>query len=156
MKKLPCLESHLMRIAYEVAGEGDSCKNFQVAKILLPHIGLTVFLVGYLLSGAAIFQILEREKDWVLLEGKAQRIVGMYEEIAGTLQKTCRLRGEDSGWKKQLYSSLGALSSAHEARSFSIDPSQSPNLADLIKPRWNYIEAVLYALSILTTTGKYK
>lgn len=61
----------------------------QIAKILLPHIGLSVFILAYLLGGAAVFQRLERDEDW-----KVRAIPGPVPPV--TRQWTHR-----RGWKRR-------------------------------------------------------
>ncbi len=118
---------------------------------------MTLFLIGYLVSGALIFQSLEKEHDMKMLEGKAEKILGLYKRAEEEFQGFCDMdKSEKAPWRKEFYQALSMLSSAHEKRNFQVDPYKDykeNNYRELIKPRWTYIEAVLYSLSILTTTG---
>lgn len=129
---------------------------FKVIKIILPHLGLTIFIAGYIFMGAAIFQAIETDYDLQLLKEKAKKVVDRYEAIAEEVVSMCvdvENRPDQEGWKEELYSSLSLISEAHEGRPYKVNAKEPYNFKDIIKPRWAYIDGFLYSLSILTTTG---
>lgn len=121
--------------------------------------GLTLFIAGYIFVGAAIFQAIETDYDLQVLEDKAKKVVTVYEKIAKKVSGICFTGAQsppDQEWKTKLFHSLSMVSEAHEGRPYKVNSVNPYNVGGLVKSRWAYLDAFLYSLSILTTTGECK
>lgn len=130
-----------------------SMKNF---KVILPHFLLTILIALYLMMGAFVFQVIETKNDVKVLEDKANKIVAIYKSIASEVDILCSAStsSELVTIHKGIMNTLSLISEAHEGRKYKVD-LKDPNTASiLVKHRWSYIDAFLYSLSILTTTGE--
>uniref|UniRef100_A0A914UX15 Potassium channel domain-containing protein n=1 Tax=Plectus sambesii TaxID=2011161 RepID=A0A914UX15_9BILA len=127
----------------------------QVLKIALPHIGLTLFLLGFLMIGAAVFPKLEESKDREYMDRKFERVKAAYQRVAqvyvNELCPSVALKTPD--WRQRLYNSLSKLSSFFENREFLLNADGQQTTEDVLPHRWSTTSSILYALSILTTTG---
>ena len=122
----------------------------------MPHLALNIALLLYLLGGALVFGELEQERDLELLGMKARRILEAYKNISIGVEELCvDIDRYEPKWKEILYESLGKLSEMYEPKPFRINPNSIPPPQELMRTRWTFIDSVLYALSILTTTGNH-
>ncbi|KAK0398252.1 hypothetical protein QR680_002499 [Steinernema hermaphroditum] len=122
------------------------------AKIALPHVGLYLFLFLFLLGGAWAFAKIEDGEDRRKQAEKLERIKEVYQRIRDASEGLCPAAAKSNRFDEQIYSSLSKLSSFMEGRPFQVTNLESIN-KDLISPRWDKMSAILYSLSILTTTG---
>lgn len=125
---------------------------FQFTKIALPHCGLYCFIFLYLLTGAYIFALMEDSADREQQLHKLSKIRDVYLMIAEATSKECPNASKGPNFRSKLYHSLSKLSSSVEGRDIFLHPDIS-QLKDLISPKWTTMPSILYALSILTTTG---
>jgi hypothetical protein len=91
----------------------------------MPHIGISLFLFGFLIAGAATFRALEHQKDAQYLDSKLARIRNIYTQIAEEIyenRQLCNSATKTQTWKVQLYRSLSQLSSRIENRPFELHP----------------------------------
>ncbi|KAI1697169.1 ion channel domain-containing protein [Ditylenchus destructor] len=147
-----------------------SKKIRQLVKIALPHVALYVLLFLYLMAGAWAFASIENHAERMQQLKKLERIDAVYRQISEEMLDECNIkRGKEQElFNEQLYESLSRLSSFMEGKDFKLSPNYRNNLEDmsedefnqlmadvdqLLPPRWNVMASVLYALSILTTTG---
>lgn len=124
-------------------------------KIALPHIGLTLFLLGFLLLGAVAFRKLEESKDREYMDRKYERIKAAYQQVARVYSdELCPgVAIKTPDWRQRLYNSLSRLSSFVENREFLLNADGQQTTEELLPQRWSTTSSILYALSILTTTG---
>lgn len=116
----------------------------------LPHAGLYFSLFVYLLAGAAVFYWLEYEADEKIQSAKLDRIKHDYRMIEAALKEMAPPEAY-AAHRDSIFQELAELSTVHEARPFHLlngMPSE-----EALPPRWSRSSALLYALSILTTTG---
>uniref|UniRef100_A0A7I4XUD5 Ion transport 2 domain containing protein n=1 Tax=Haemonchus contortus TaxID=6289 RepID=A0A7I4XUD5_HAECO len=119
-------------------------------KMALPHAALYFSLFMYLMAGAALFYRLEYEADEKIQSEKLDRIKHDYRMIDAALREMAPPESYDA-CRERIFEQIGELSSIHEARPFQLlngMPSE-----EALPPRWSRSSALLYALSILTTTG---
>ncbi|VDO40907.1 unnamed protein product [Onchocerca flexuosa] len=83
---------------------------------------------------------------------KLSKIRDTYRKIAEIASEECSIASKQSHFRPQLFQSLSKLSSFMEGRDFLLDPDVN-QLEELILPKWTAVPSILYALSILTTTG---
>uniref|UniRef100_A0A914EB84 Potassium channel domain-containing protein n=2 Tax=Acrobeloides nanus TaxID=290746 RepID=A0A914EB84_9BILA len=123
-------------------------------KIALPHVGLYSFIFWYLMAGSWSFARLEGDAERAQQEKKLNRIRIAYQQIADEMSDHCGVKdfGQEV-FEKELYHSLSRLSTFMENHDFHLSPDIEPNLDELLPPRWDFMSSILYALSILTTTG---
>ncbi len=123
--------------------------------------GLTSILVGYIVLVALIIQRLEYDVE---LNRRREKVLGvsqLYSTIANHSYQRCldfREKPDRSGdfdvWQQFVTDELMSLSELHEfdirqpveEQKFSLNP-------DDMKSRWTLEASILYALTILTTTG---
>ncbi|GMR53943.1 hypothetical protein PMAYCL1PPCAC_24138, partial [Pristionchus mayeri] len=117
-------------------------------RMATPHFGLYLFLFFYLLAGAWTFARLEDNADREILKNKLKSIKSVYAQIAQSLEREC---SSTPHYRRRLFTSLSELSSLMEGRPFLLD--ENLQAEDVIPPRWTKTSSILYALSILTTTG---
>ncbi|WKX92099.1 hypothetical protein Q1695_010269 [Nippostrongylus brasiliensis] len=116
----------------------------------LPHAGLYFSLFMYLLVGAAVFYWLEYEADEKIQRAKLDRIKHDYRVIDAALKEMAPPDAYNTH-RDRIFSEIAELSSLHEARPFHLVNAMPSEEA--LPPRWSRSSALLYALSILTTTG---
>ncbi|KAM3715809.1 Uncoordinated protein [Dirofilaria immitis] len=124
----------------------------QFTKIALPHCGLYLFIFLYLLAGAWTFAIMEDNADREQQLSKLSKIRDTYRKIAEIASDECSVASKQSEFRLQLFQILSKLSSYMEGRDFSLNPDIN-QLDELVLPKWTAVPSILYALSILTTTG---
>ncbi|GMT00877.1 hypothetical protein PENTCL1PPCAC_23051, partial [Pristionchus entomophagus] len=132
-------------------GEKRVKKGSRLARMFrmaTPHFGLYLFLFFYLLAGAWTFARLEDKADREILKNKLKSIKSVYARIAESIELEC---SSEPDYRKRLFTSLSELSSLMEGRPFLLDENLQAD--DIIPPRWTKTSSILYALSILTTTG---
>lgn len=97
----------------------------------MPHIGISLFLFGFLIAGAATFRALEQQKDREYMDNKLERIRIVYEQIADEY-KLCvkKTMKNDEEWRITLYRSLSQLSSRIENRPFELHPNREQQTTD--------------------------
>ncbi|VDK64794.1 unnamed protein product [Onchocerca ochengi] len=83
---------------------------------------------------------------------KLSKIRDTYRKIAEIASEECSIASKQSYFRPQLFQTLSKLSSFMEGRDFLLDPDVN-QLEALILPKWTAVPSILYALSILTTTG---
>uniref|UniRef100_A0AC35GG49 Potassium channel domain-containing protein n=1 Tax=Panagrolaimus sp. PS1159 TaxID=55785 RepID=A0AC35GG49_9BILA len=118
-------------------------------KIAIPHLCLYLVISGYLVIGSSIFAALEDDYDREKRIKKLDEIQKVYENIANQMGDICRTPEQ----KEALYKSLGRISTFMEDREFILSPNKIPNVDELLPPTWDRSSSLLFALSILTTTG---
>lgn len=123
--------------------------------------GLTAVLVGYILLVAVIIQSLEYDVELNRRKEKVANVSQMYSAIVNSTYTKClKFRDEPihfKNWEKFVTNQLMGLSQIHEydirqpveEHKFSLNP-------DDIKSRWTLEASILYALTILTTTGNIR
>ncbi|CAO4360825.1 unnamed protein product [Caenorhabditis nigoni] len=123
----------------------------KMLKMALPHVGLAVFLFLYLLLGAYAFYYQEYDADKKIQMTKLHLIRQRYRKIENEVKV---LIGDDRKYEEyrpRLLQHLSGLSTYHEGRDFKSTVSGISD--DALPPRWTIRSSILYALSILTTTG---
>ncbi|GMT30726.1 hypothetical protein PFISCL1PPCAC_22023 [Pristionchus fissidentatus] len=128
--------------------EKHGSRMARMFRMATPHFGLYLFLFFYLLAGAWTFARLEDTADREILKNKLNSIKSVYARIAQSLEPGCSSTPQ---FRKRLFASLSELSSLMEGRPFLLDEALQAD--DVIPPRWTKTSSILYALSILTTTG---
>ncbi|CAD5206668.1 unnamed protein product [Bursaphelenchus okinawaensis] len=123
-----------------------TCASF--LKMALPHIGLYSLIFGYLMFGAWAFKMFEFEAEREHSRQKLDKIEAVYKTIDKTANSVC---GKINS--AELYHSLSKLSSYMEDRPFLMNPYAENDADDLLPSKWDTMSSILYALSILTTTG---
>ncbi|CAG9533758.1 unnamed protein product [Cercopithifilaria johnstoni] len=128
----------------------------------LPHCGLYFFIFLYLMAGAWTFATVENNADREQQLGKLFKIRNTYQKIAEIASEECSIASRQSHFRSQLFRSLSQyknlrrlicmLSSFMEGRDFLLNPDVN-QLEELVSPKWTAVPSILYALSILTTTG---
>ncbi|MCP9259866.1 Uncoordinated protein 58 [Dirofilaria immitis] len=83
---------------------------------------------------------------------KLSKIRDTYRKIAEIASDECSVASKQSEFRLQLFQILSKLSSYMEGRDFSLNPDIN-QLDELVLPKWTAVPSILYALSILTTTG---
>ncbi|EFO25545.2 hypothetical protein LOAG_02945 [Loa loa] len=120
--------------------------------MVLPHCGLYFFIFLYLMTGAWIFATVEDNADREQQMSKLLKIHDTYQKIAEIASEECWIASKKTNFKPKLFQILSKLSSVMEGRDFLLNPDVN-QLDELISPKWTAIPSILYALSILTTTG---
>ncbi|CAL2029663.1 unnamed protein product [Caenorhabditis brenneri] len=123
----------------------------KMLKMALPHVGLAVFLFLYLLLGAYAFYYQEYDADKKIQMTKLNLIRQRYKKIENEVKNLIGDEKKYEEYKPKLLKHLSGLSTYHEGRDF-----KSTNFGindDALPPRWTKRSSILYALSILTTTG---
>uniref|UniRef100_A0AC34Q6F8 Potassium channel domain-containing protein n=1 Tax=Panagrolaimus sp. JU765 TaxID=591449 RepID=A0AC34Q6F8_9BILA len=127
---------------------GPRDQFLKIFKIAVPHFVIYLALMCYLLTAAYIFHRLEDDDDRLKQINKLKEIQAVYARIAHEIEVEC-----GPGNRAKIYKSLSKLSSFMEKRPFELSPDQQPDVEMLLPPRWNKMSSLLFALSILTTTG---
>uniref|UniRef100_A0AAF5Q1G9 Ion_trans_2 domain-containing protein n=2 Tax=Wuchereria bancrofti TaxID=6293 RepID=A0AAF5Q1G9_WUCBA len=128
-------------------------KLAQFTKMALPHCGLYFFIFLYLMAGAWTFATVEDNADREQQLVKLSKIRDVYQKIAEIASQECSIASKESHFRHQLFRTLSnRLSSFMEARDFLLNPDVN-QLEELVLPKWTAVPSILYALSILTTTG---
>ncbi|KAL3125084.1 hypothetical protein niasHT_000356 [Heterodera trifolii] len=155
------------KVGEEETEEGKEQRKRQrmqrMCRIALPHICLYVLLCLYLLAGAWAFACIEHNAERAEQAKKLERIVELYEQISSEAGSACAVRPDDR-FRAGIYASLARISQFFEGKQFRLlptvtnDEQTSPEelqqlLDEVLPPRWSPMSSVLYALSILTTTG---
>uniref|UniRef100_A0A915PN87 Potassium channel domain-containing protein n=1 Tax=Setaria digitata TaxID=48799 RepID=A0A915PN87_9BILA len=83
---------------------------------------------------------------------KLHKIRDTYRKIAEIAGEECPIASKQSHFRPQLFETIAKLSSYMEGRDFLLNPDID-QLEELILPKWTTVPSILYALSILTTTG---
>jgi len=125
-------------------------------------VALTTLLFCYIASGAAIFQAIELPEEYREMRHKLLSIKTVYVDISESTYNYCVLKPMlftptyNDFWA-YLTNELNKLTSAHQ-RLYA--PINATDIVSPVKhpvnsqPRWSYPAAVLYALGVLTTTGR--
>ncbi|KAJ1351600.1 hypothetical protein KIN20_007682 [Parelaphostrongylus tenuis] len=116
----------------------------------LPHVGLYLSLFIYLVIGALLFYWLEHEADEKIQSSKLERIKHDYRMIDESLKEMAPPSAYNTH-RERIFEHVAELSSLHEGRPFNLVRGVPSD--ESLPPRWSRSSAVLYALSILTTTG---
>uniref|UniRef100_A0A914I995 Potassium channel domain-containing protein n=1 Tax=Globodera rostochiensis TaxID=31243 RepID=A0A914I995_GLORO len=137
----------------------------RLCRIALPHICLYVLLCLYLFAGAWAFACIEHNAERTQQAKKLERIAELYEQIAAEAADACGVL-PDERLRAGVYASLSRISQFFEGVQFRLMPPpaaavdgaktspEGPQLLDeVLPPRWSPMSSILYALSILTTTG---
>ncbi|CAD5209752.1 unnamed protein product [Bursaphelenchus xylophilus] len=122
--------------------------GLQFVKMALPHVGLYSLIFGYLMLGAWAFKMFEFDAEREHMREKLKKIETVYSTIDKTMNKMCI--EIDSA---RLYNSLSRLSSYMEGKPFKLNPHKIADVDDVLPSKWDTLSSILYALSILTTTG---
>ncbi|VDD86663.1 unnamed protein product [Enterobius vermicularis] len=127
-------------------------------KILLPHIGLNVLLLSYIAFGAFIFIRLEAESELNSRKMKLRKVLDLYELVINEASSLCH--GDYNSTysremvERSLWPILVNLSWAHETDDrFAANEQSWIVQEEQMVPRWSFAAAVLYALTVITSTG---
>ncbi|CAJ0946911.1 unnamed protein product, partial [Mesorhabditis belari] len=124
----------------------------KLLKILLPHVGLNLLLLSYIAGGAGIFIWLEADHELVNRKQKLETIHRIYRKVVQQAQATCDRNV--SMMEARLRPLLYELSSTHEYDDrFTKEGQLWTNYAENLETRWSFDAAVLYALTVITSTG---
>ncbi|XGW34095.1 hypothetical protein V3C99_018125 [Haemonchus contortus] len=131
-------------------------KTLKLLKILLPHVGLNILLLSYITMGAMMFIWLEADHELQNRKEKLQRIFSMYDKIINESSLMCSgtLLNYSQVSHSRLRPLLRILSRTHEYDDKFTESGQLwiDNEGDLTT-RWSFAAAVLYALTVITSTG---
>ncbi|CAB3399217.1 unnamed protein product [Caenorhabditis bovis] len=126
----------------------------KLLKILLPHVGLNVLLLSYIALGATIFIWLEADNE---LEGRKAKVKNVYNIYSQIINETISLssnRSDPSWIETRIRPLLVSLSKAHEYDDRFTDAKQLwTGEEEGMETRWTFAAAVLYALTVITSTG---
>lgn len=131
---------------------------FQSLKILLPHIGLTVLLLSYIAGGAGVLMWLESSPEMTRRTEKLENVTRLYSIIFEASYNACREdRGTDyASIEKRIKPLLQRLSMVHEYdERFTLEDQLWNDNKEKLRSRWTFQAAVLYSLTVVTTTGEY-
>uniref|UniRef100_A0A0N5BA81 Ion_trans_2 domain-containing protein n=1 Tax=Strongyloides papillosus TaxID=174720 RepID=A0A0N5BA81_STREA len=133
---------------------GKDSRTGRLITIILPHLALYTIIFFYLLFGAIIFTKIEYHNDRQQQINKMQDILKIYYKTYNEARILCPdvVEVDPEGFKKHIFDSLSKISSHMLGKNFVLQTDEG-NLLEMLEPRWNSLSAVLYALSILTTTG---
>uniref|UniRef100_A0A0M3ILX1 Ion_trans_2 domain-containing protein n=1 Tax=Ascaris lumbricoides TaxID=6252 RepID=A0A0M3ILX1_ASCLU len=149
---LPHLGLYFFLFLYLLVGAWTFAR-LQFIKMALPHLGLYFFLFLYLLVGAWTFARIEDATDRRHQFEKLQRVRNAYRETATAASEACPISARNPNFRPHIYASLSKLSSLMEGREFVLNADDESQDERLFSPRWTQMASILYALSILTTTG---
>uniref|UniRef100_A0A914UY41 Potassium channel domain-containing protein n=1 Tax=Plectus sambesii TaxID=2011161 RepID=A0A914UY41_9BILA len=125
-------------------------------KILLPHVGLTLLLLTYIGVGALIFQWLEGSKELERRREKLLDVMRIYRLIFNETNVMCNedTRLNSSQVERRLHPLLNILSRTHEYdERFTEEDQMWTDDESELSAKWTWSAAVLYALTVITTTG---
>ncbi|KAL6724239.1 hypothetical protein Aduo_019144 [Ancylostoma duodenale] len=130
-------------------------RALKLLKILLPHVGLNVLLLSYIAMGAIMFIWLEAENELKSRKEKLLKIYNIYDEIINESTIICSGSVYNSSQVDlRLRPLLRKLSRTHEYDDRFTDNGQLWNdIEDNMTTRWSFAAAVLYALTVITSTG---
>uniref|UniRef100_A0A0N4ZGD0 Ion_trans_2 domain-containing protein n=1 Tax=Parastrongyloides trichosuri TaxID=131310 RepID=A0A0N4ZGD0_PARTI len=133
---------------------GKDSKTGRLITIILPHLALYIIIFFYLLFGAIIFTKIEYHNDRQQQINKMHDILKIYYKTHNEARILCPGASEANPerFKKHIFDSLSKISSLMLGKDYTLQTDEG-NLLEMLEPRWNRLSAVLYALSILTTTG---
>uniref|UniRef100_A0A0K0EFJ7 Ion_trans_2 domain-containing protein n=1 Tax=Strongyloides stercoralis TaxID=6248 RepID=A0A0K0EFJ7_STRER len=148
------MTKHGMGLSEVFNNNGKDSKTGRLITIILPHLALYVIIFFYLLFGAIIFTKIEYQNDRQQQINKMQDILKIYYKTYNEARILCPDAAETNpeSFKKHIFDSLSKISSHMLGKHFVLQTDEG-NLLEMLEPRWNRLSAVLYALSILTTTG---
>uniref|UniRef100_A0A0N5ATF5 MSC domain-containing protein n=1 Tax=Syphacia muris TaxID=451379 RepID=A0A0N5ATF5_9BILA len=131
---------------------------FKLLKILLPHIGLNVLLLSYITFGALVFIWLEADSELHSRKMKLRKVLELYELIIDEASSLCHsdfnITQSRELVERNLRPILVNLSWAHEIDDrFATDEQLWTSEEKEMVPRWSFAAAVLYALTVITSTG---
>ncbi|VDN59225.1 unnamed protein product [Dracunculus medinensis] len=134
-----------------------SKRVIKLLKILLPHVGLILLLLTYIAIGALIFMWLEADNELQIRRAKLKKILGVYGLI---INETINLCNSDIGSnhsviiERHMRPLLSILSRAHEHDDrFTLKDQFWTDAEDQLVTKWSFAAAVLYALTVITSTG---
>ncbi|CAI5453999.1 unnamed protein product [Caenorhabditis angaria] len=126
----------------------------KLLKILLPHVGLNVLLLSYIAMGATIFIWLEADHELKGRREKVQSVLTIYQKIINETVSLSSNMSETPTIKARILPLLEELSRAHEYDDrFAIKKQLWTGKEEGMETRWTFAAAVLYALTVITSTG---
>ncbi|KAK0404622.1 hypothetical protein QR680_017544 [Steinernema hermaphroditum] len=133
------------------------CKKFvKLLKILLPHVGLNVLLLSYIAFGAFVFIWLEAENELESRKHKLRQIHNVYSLIINETASICNsgAPANTSTIEGRIRPLLSVLSRTHEYdERFTREGQLWSDSEDEMTTKWSFAAAVLYALTVITSTG---
>uniref|UniRef100_A0A1I7ZIH2 Potassium channel subfamily K member 18 n=1 Tax=Steinernema glaseri TaxID=37863 RepID=A0A1I7ZIH2_9BILA len=137
-------------------GFGKQRPTLQVLKILLPHVGLNVLLLSYIAFGAFVFMWLEAENELESRRHKLRQIHNVYSLIINETTSICNsgTAANTSTIEGRIRPLLSVLSRTHEYdERFTRAGQLWSDSEEEMTTRWSFAAAVLYALTVITSTG---
>ncbi|KAK6033723.1 hypothetical protein OSTOST_00024, partial [Ostertagia ostertagi] len=130
-------------------------KALKLLKILLPHVGLNILLLSYIAMGAIMFIWLEADHELQNRKEKLRRIYSMYDKIINESSSMCSgTMFNSSQVDSRLRPLLRILSRTHEYDDKFTESGQLwIDTEAEMTTRWSFAAAVLYALTVITSTG---
>ncbi|KAI1694914.1 ion channel domain-containing protein [Ditylenchus destructor] len=134
----------------------------QYLKILLPHVGLNVLLLTYIMFGALVFIFIESQHELENRKARLRYILEIYEQIINEGASVC---SANSNSNKPLYVAkfemeqrirpfLNRLSQAHEYDDrLPMETQVWSDKEESLRTKWTFASAALYALTVCTSTG---
>lgn len=125
----------------------------------MPHIGLTALLLLYMAGGAAILMWLENGPEMSRRVEKLDNVTRLYNLIYNETWTLCQKNDPNTISIEKLTNRLKPLlvrlSQTHEYDDRFTDEDQIwTEDPDKLRARWTYPAALLYSLTVITTTGK--
>ncbi|KAK6760927.1 hypothetical protein RB195_022119 [Necator americanus] len=129
-------------------------QSLKLLKILLPHVGLNALLLSYIAMGAIMFIWLEADHELQSRKEKLHKIYRMYDKIINESTMMCSGTVYNSSQVDlRLRPLLRILSRTHEYDDRFTENGQLWNdVEDNMTTRWSFAAAVLYALTVITST----
>ncbi|KHN76004.1 Uncoordinated protein 58 [Toxocara canis] len=130
----------------------------QLLKILLPHVGLNVLLLTYIAFGALVFIWLEADNELQNRRAKLQNVLKAYGMIMNETYNICahdfNANNSQTVIERRMRPLLSVLSRAHEYDDrFTLAGQLWTDSEEQMVTRWSFAAAVLYALTVITSTG---
>uniref|UniRef100_A0A914ZFD1 Potassium channel domain-containing protein n=1 Tax=Parascaris univalens TaxID=6257 RepID=A0A914ZFD1_PARUN len=133
-------------------------RTVKLLKILLPHVGLNLLLLTYIAMGALVFIWLEADNELQNRRAKLQNILKMYSMIMNETYSICahefNVSSPQNVIERRMRPLLSLLSRAHEYDDrFTLTGQLWTDSEEHMVTRWSFAAAVLYALTVITSTG---
>uniref|UniRef100_A0A915D7X3 Gustatory receptor n=1 Tax=Ditylenchus dipsaci TaxID=166011 RepID=A0A915D7X3_9BILA len=134
-------------------------KVLEIARILVPHVGLNILLLSYITFGALVFTFLEAENELQSRKEKLHRILEVYKSIVHETAEICRISSEDmpaislTMIEQRMRPLLSMLSHTHEYDERLARQAQMWSESEQeLTTKWTFAAASLYALTVISST----